>query len=165
MFVSYNNMDRAWVMDVLYQELSKTYKVCIDYKDFIPGGYIVSNIARCIWRSKHTLFVVSRSFLRSGWSKVEFEITQAKIRQVQGSLILIMLEDLKWQELPPVLRRYTTGKMHVECKNKELPPRAWRRLKSLIGPSIASEENVDAEEKMLTGVNEERYQLMLVTSL
>jgi hypothetical protein len=37
-FISYSSYDRPWVKDILMKNLeNKGYRVCIDFKNFMPG--------------------------------------------------------------------------------------------------------------------------------
>ena len=71
-FISYSSVDQPWVRDVLIKILEETgLKVCVDYRDFVPGAAIMENITRAITESKVTILVLTPNYVESKWCHYE----------------------------------------------------------------------------------------------
>ena len=71
-FISYSSVDKPWVRDVLIKVLEEnSLKVCVDYRDFVPGATIMENITRAITESKVTILVLTPSYVESKWCHYE----------------------------------------------------------------------------------------------
>ncbi|XP_052236157.1 interleukin-1 receptor accessory protein-like 1-A [Dreissena polymorpha] len=127
-FISYSSDDLSWVKDVLLCRLENAgYRVCIDYKDFTPGLPIADNILDSIYRSRKTLVLLSRNFLRSVWG--QFELQQALHRAViqrQEVLIVIKYDSSR---VPMKLM----GKTFLDWTDTTVQPHFWARLNVAIG--------------------------------
>ena len=75
-FISYATPDRQWVKTRLIKNLEKRrkLKLLVASRDFEPGKLITANIHDAITTSSKTVFVISRSFLRSSWCLEEFSM-------------------------------------------------------------------------------------------
>ena len=112
-FVSYSNADEIWVQKTFVAleqtELGKNnrnFQFCLHQRDFIAGKTIFDNIIESVESSRHTVIVISRSFLQSQWCMYEFqEAFKQSIIERKRHLILVMLEDIKESELPKDLKR------------------------------------------------------------
>ena len=138
-FISYNNKDRDFVRGELYNKLTDIYKykVCVDVNAFVVGEYIANNIANSIWRSRKTLLVVSKNFLKSNWTDFEVAVAQGRHSKGENMLIMIVLEKLKQTQLPPKLRHYYKTRTYLEWFNKDVRANFWERLQAAIGPRLA----------------------------
>lgn len=146
-FISYSSQDRDFVKKVLFNELSTTHSVCIDFKDFEAGVYIGENIYNCIVQSRKTLLVVSKNFLSGVWTFFEMQIAQGRLAQGHDVLIPVIIEDISYNELPKPLQHYRKTKTYLEYFNEDVQPHFWGRLRSAIGKSLE-------QEKMLVEVPE-----------
>ncbi|KAK3749962.1 hypothetical protein QZH41_013864 [Actinostola sp. cb2023] len=135
-FVSYSSLDRDFVKTVLYAELSTTHSVCIDFKDFEAGLYIGDNIFNSIFRSRKTLLVVTRNFLKGVWTFFEMQIAQGRLAQGHDVLIPVIVDDIPFDELPKPLQHYRQTKTYLEYFNEDVKPHFWDRLRSALGPSL-----------------------------
>lgn len=97
-FVSYSHKDKIFVTDYLVPELENVipkFKLCIHTRDFIVGDYIVDQIVRCIAESKRVIVVLSKNYVQSEWSKLEFkEAFRATLEERKTKIIVIMYEDI-----------------------------------------------------------------------
>nr|NJM03619.1 toll/interleukin-1 receptor domain-containing protein [Desulfobacula sp.] len=76
-FVSYSSKDRVWVKDVLLKWMEDNQiRVCIDYRDFIPGMPPIKNIERAIVKSHKSLLVITQNYLESSWTSFETSLLQ-----------------------------------------------------------------------------------------
>ena len=71
---------------------------------------------------RHNFSVTSsRKYLQSGWCKEEFSL--AYLEAVEGRcgfIILLMLDDLKIENLPDEMQKYVKTRTYIEVKNTEL---------------------------------------------
>lgn len=76
-FVSYSSRDKQWVRGWLLQRLEDAgLKVCVDFKSFEPGAPLITEMERCVQRSRKTLLVLSKEYLSSEWCEFESLMTQ-----------------------------------------------------------------------------------------
>ncbi|KAM9457627.1 toll-like receptor 13 [Clarias gariepinus] len=103
-FVSYSGKDERWVMDELLPNLGKRgppfLKLCLHSRDFELGKDIVENITDSLYRSRHTLCLVSRNYLRSTWCSLEMRLaTYRLLAEHRDVLVLVFLEKVPQQLL------------------------------------------------------------------
>ncbi|KAI5629452.1 toll-like receptor 13, partial [Silurus asotus] len=103
-FVSYCGKDEHWVMDELLPNLEKRgppfLKLCLHSRDFELGKDVVENITNSIYRSRHTLCLVSRNYLRSKWCSLEMRLaTYRLLAEHRDVLVLVFLETVPHQLL------------------------------------------------------------------
>ncbi|KAM9457353.1 toll-like receptor 12 [Clarias gariepinus] len=103
-FVSYSGKDECWVMDELLPNLEKrgppSLKLCLHSRDFELGKDIVENITDSLYRSRHTLCLVSRNYLRSTWCSLEMRLaTYRLLAEHRDVLVLVFLEKVSHQLL------------------------------------------------------------------
>jgi hypothetical protein len=108
-FVSYSSDDQELVCNMFDEnrhERLAHLKLCMHYKDFIPGKTIFENIIKCVENSRHTVIVLSRNFLDSHFCLWEFqEAFQQSIVERRRHLIIILMEDIPNKDLPKDLKR------------------------------------------------------------
>ena len=78
-FVAHAGKDEEWVRNILIRKLEhreRPYSLCVHYRSFLPGENITDNIISAINRSKTTILVVSKAFLKSGWCDFESRVAQ-----------------------------------------------------------------------------------------
>ena len=75
-FISYASPDRKWVKKRLIKNLEerRKLKLLVANQDFEAGKLITANIHSAITTSAKTVFVISKSFLRSSWCLEEFSM-------------------------------------------------------------------------------------------
>ena len=70
-FVSFSHKDEDWVRDHLQPEMEQKeippFRLCLHYRDFVPGEEVVDNITVGMERSRRQLCVVSQNYLESNW--------------------------------------------------------------------------------------------------
>ena len=80
-FVAHAGKDEESVRNILIRKLEhreRPYSLCVHYRSFLPGENITDNIISAINRSKTTILVVSKAFLKSGWCDFESRVAQVK---------------------------------------------------------------------------------------
>ena len=75
-FISYASPDRQWVKRRLIKNLEqrRKLKLFVASRDFEPGKLITANIHDAITISSKTVFLISKSFLKSSWCLEEFSM-------------------------------------------------------------------------------------------
>ncbi|XP_044286867.1 toll-like receptor 2 [Varanus komodoensis] len=139
-FVSYSEEDSAWVEDVMVQELEQAnppFKLCLHKRDFQPGKWIVDNIIDSIEKSNKTLFVLSKSFVKSEWCKYELDFSHFRFfDENNDAAILILLEPIPEKTIPKrfcKLRKLMNTKTYLEWPmDEEQQLIFWFNLKTAI---------------------------------
>ncbi len=71
-FISYSHQDKEWVRKKLLPKLEKAgIRVCIDYRDFKPGAFLIKEIERFVSISFKTLLIITPDYLASEWAEME----------------------------------------------------------------------------------------------
>lgn len=127
-FISYSSEDEVWVRETLFQNLQTNgYNVNIDFKDFVPGMAIAENVMDSIYKSRKTVVVMSKNFLKSMWG--QFELQQAHNRAIsQRKDVLILIRYGKCK-VPGKLM----GKTFLDYVDKAIKPHFWQRLYDSVG--------------------------------
>ena len=75
-FISYVEQGRQWIKKRLIKNLEerRQLKLFVASRDFEPGKMISANIPSAITTSNKTVFVISKSFLKSSWCLEEFSM-------------------------------------------------------------------------------------------
>ena len=69
-FISYSHQDAEWVHDWLAPRLKAAgLAVCTDRESFDIGVPILQNIENAVAASRHTLLVLTRSWVESRWAR------------------------------------------------------------------------------------------------
>uniref|UniRef100_A0AAY5KVY5 TIR domain-containing protein n=1 Tax=Esox lucius TaxID=8010 RepID=A0AAY5KVY5_ESOLU len=74
------------------------YDAFVSY-NFQLGKDIVENITDSLYRSRHTLCLVSRHYLRSNWCSLEMKLATARLQVEQRDILLLVF----LEEIPPRL--------------------------------------------------------------
>ncbi|XP_066299040.1 toll-like receptor 13 [Branchiostoma lanceolatum] len=138
-FVSYNHNDRAWVMNELVPHLEgegEEFRLCLDYRDFVPGAPITDNIVNSIYDSRKTVCLVTEEFLKSEWCEMEVQMATYRLFDEQiDVLILVFLEDIPDRALHRYhrLRRLMCRRTYLEWpKDPQEKALFWERLKDAL---------------------------------
>ncbi|KAI8497699.1 hypothetical protein Bbelb_243510 [Branchiostoma belcheri] len=128
-FISYSSKDLAFAKDILLKELTcRGYEVCVDFKDFTPGVFIVDNIKEGVFRSRKTIIVLSSNFRRSGFGRFELQMAGArKYLERKDVLVVVKIDQCK---VPTML----IGRTFLDWTNENVRPHFWQRLENAIGP-------------------------------
>ncbi|XP_035698866.1 toll-like receptor 2 type-2 [Branchiostoma floridae] len=138
-FVSYNHNDRAWVMNELVphiEEEGDAFRLCLDYRDFVPGAPITDNIVNSIYDSRKTICLVTEEFLKSEWCEMEVQMATYRLFDEQVDvLILVFLEDIPDRALHRYqrMRRLMCKRTYLEWpKDPQEKALFWERLKDAL---------------------------------
>ncbi|XP_035660893.1 toll-like receptor 4 [Branchiostoma floridae] len=159
-FISYSSKDLAFAKDILLKELTcRGYEVCVDFKDFTPGVFIVDNIKEGVFRSRKTIIVLSSNFRKSGFGRFELQMAGArKYLERKDVLIVVKIDQCK---VPTML----IGRTFLDWTNENVRPHFWQRLENAIGPDEKvrnrkddkdnqEEDDDDDEEETITAADD-----------
>lgn len=95
-YVSYCNLDRFWVHNVLLNHLEKCYsfRLCIRMRDFPVGETIAQTIINHISESREIIVVVSDLSLSREWCTFELEHARIQAERRKKKLIVVKLGEL-----------------------------------------------------------------------
>ncbi|KAK9882854.1 hypothetical protein WA026_023549 [Henosepilachna vigintioctopunctata] len=131
-FVSYAQQDQDFVMKQLVPKLEEAdppYKLCIHVRDWIPGEFITKQIANSVKDSRRTLIVLSNSFLKSMWGRMEFRTAHtAAMEEGRVRVIIIIYGDLDANSVTDDFKSYMRTNTYVEWGD----PCFWEKLKDAL---------------------------------
>lgn len=102
-YISYCANDRFWVHGTLMETLEVKYgfKLCIHYRDFIPGRDIVDEIVSSIEHSRVLIIILSEESLKSSWCDYELKTAHAHAVQKNKEFLVIKLGKIKMEHIDP----------------------------------------------------------------
>ena len=128
-FVSFNIRDKQWVKETLQAQLennSPAYKLCIHYRDFIPGATIADNILENVKKSRRMIMVLSNNFIQSEWCMLEFRAAHRRVLKGRANyLIIVLFDDVDVENLDEELKLYLKTNTYLNVNSKWF----WRQLK------------------------------------
>lgn len=145
-FVSYCGKDERWVVDELLPNLEKRgppfLRLCLHSRDFELGKDIVENITESLYRSQHTLCLVSCDYLRSNWCSLEMRLaTYRLLAEHRDVLVLVFLEKVPHQLLNVHhrLSRLVKTRTYLDWpQDPALHTAFWDRLWTKLAPESAT---------------------------
>lgn len=152
-FVIYSSQDDDWVRNELVKNLEEgvpSFRLCLHYRDFIPGVAIAANIIQeGFHKSRKVIVVVSQHFIQSRWCIFEYEIAQTwQFLSSHAGIIFIVLQKLEKSllrqqvELYRLLNRNT----YLEWEDNVLGRHIfWRRLRKALMDGKSPEGTGDLE--------------------
>jgi hypothetical protein len=91
-FISYSHKDQFWVQEELCPILESVgLRACIDIRDFEIGVPSVINMERAVKDSRHTLIILTPSWVESQWTEFESLLTTTLDPAGRQKLIPLML--------------------------------------------------------------------------
>nr|UCK81504.1 Toll-like receptor 5 [Arenicola marina] len=142
-FIVYSSEDRRWVHDVLRTTLEEEHqlRLCIHFRDFIPGHDIEDTIVESIDQSRKTILIMSPNFLQSDWCHFEFKMARQKIvLEGRDVLILVILEELPAAGLSRTLVRLLQTKTYLKWTESEAGQQLfWQQLVDAIKEDPAND--------------------------
>ncbi|XP_071952752.1 toll-like receptor 2 [Antedon mediterranea] len=147
-FVCYNNKDTQWVLKVLQPQLEeqRNFKLCVDYRDFLPGEAIATNIANAVKFSRKVLLVVSKHFAKSEWCNFELEMAHMRTLGHEDILVVVLIEKVSPKDMPILLHKILTTTTYIEWD--EQPKRQalfWAKLETaLLSPNCPKDRLIDS---------------------
>ncbi|KAH3693317.1 uncharacterized protein LOC127863166 [Dreissena polymorpha] len=97
-FVSYKSCprDEDFVLNQLFPKLEGEgkFKLCLHFRDFLPGEVIANNIVKAIENSRRTIIVLSPEYVKSEWCRMEYQKAQHEMLKLKHKIIPIVLEPI-----------------------------------------------------------------------
>nr|AOG75607.1 Toll3 [Procambarus clarkii] len=129
-FISYSNKDEEFVNSVLVPGLESgdpKYKVCLHYRDWIPGEYIQNQIDQSIEASSRTIVILSSNFIENVWGQLEFKTAHSKaLKDKTNKIIVIVFGEVPPDsELDDELRLYLSTRTYLQWRD----PKFWEKLR------------------------------------
>ncbi|MCP5158723.1 MAG: toll/interleukin-1 receptor domain-containing protein [Gammaproteobacteria bacterium] len=121
-FISYSSKDRPWVQEFIKRIEDQKIKVCIDYRDFIPGMASIKNIENAVINSYKTLLILTNNYFESGWLEFENILLQTLDPTNQKLRLIPILKERC--ELPLRLKTLT----YLNFADPEDEELEWKRL-------------------------------------
>ena len=143
-FVAYSQKDEEWVRTILIRKLenqAKPYFLCVHYRSFLPGQYIAQSIIDAVAKSRKTILVVTKGFVRSSWC--EFESAAAQSHHLHqrintcGIVAIVFPGAHRMSARKPALCKLLDEVTYLEWpRDAEELRLFWLRLESALGPPI-----------------------------
>ena len=111
-------------------------KVCIDFEDFNPAGYIIESVAEAIYSSRKTIAVLSPDFLDSAWFHKELVMALSRVND-EHNVIPVMYRQC---EVPLCL----WGVTYLDWCNKDVKQTFWEQLLRAIDNGVPLQMNAVA---------------------
>ncbi len=139
--------------------LEKTgLKVCIDFRDFKPGKPAISNMRDSIFTSRHTLLILTDSYLASGWTDLENLLSQTIDPANRAGRIIPLLKEKC--NLPLEIKYLT----YVNFFDPDDQNMAWKQLfEALNAPNIDKFDTSTENELKL--IASEKTQAKMLASI
>jgi tetratricopeptide (TPR) repeat protein len=142
-FISYSHADEEWVTGTLLPRLERAgLRVCIDFRDFVPGKSALLNMQDAALNSRHTLLVLTPAWVASQWTLLEGLLTRTD--DPAGLRLRTVPLRLEPCDLPPFIAMLTW----VDFTRPDRLDIAWTQLLTALGaPPVqeAPEEPTRAE--------------------
>uniref|UniRef100_T1IK32 TIR domain-containing protein n=1 Tax=Strigamia maritima TaxID=126957 RepID=T1IK32_STRMM len=105
-----------------------TYNLCLHNRDWLGGEFITDQIVKSVESSKRTIIVLTDNFLKSKWSRLEFDVAyqQGLKDQVRRVMVIIPDEVPDLSQIDPEFKTFITLTTYIEA-NK---PHFWRKLRA-----------------------------------
>ncbi|OCT95200.1 toll-like receptor 8 [Xenopus laevis] len=140
-FIAYDNKDPEvsdWIFNELCHHLEnrgdKHMHLCLEERDWEPGKAIIDNLAHSINRSKKTLFVLTRKYVKSGKFKTAFYLALQKLMDENMDVIVIVLLEpvLQNSQYLRLRRKICKSSIMEWPKNPKAKGLFWQRMKNML---------------------------------
>ena len=149
-FIVYNEHDRHWVHDTLLPKLETEMKMklCLHYRDFIPGINIEDQIVASINKSRRTVLIVTPNFLKSHWCDFEMQMARNKLfSDGMDVLVLIILERFPLAGVNKTMRNLLDKKTYLEWYSSEEGQKLfWKQLRLALCPAGVTVRSLEDEK-------------------
>ncbi|CAH0564877.1 unnamed protein product [Brassicogethes aeneus] len=127
-FLSFSEKDDDFVLRTLLPKLESgpnPYKVCVHYRDWIPGVLITEQVITSVRDSRRTLVIVSKNFLESCWTKMEFRTayTQA-LTEGRNRVIVLVYGEVDMTQIDGDLSVYMKMTTYIKWGD----PWFWKKM-------------------------------------
>ncbi|XP_023148270.1 toll-like receptor 7 [Amphiprion ocellaris] len=140
-FVIYDKEDPAvseWVMKEMCVHLEdrgeRRLTLCLEERDWIPGCPLIDNLSQSIHKSKRTVFILTKKYIKGGNFKTAFYIANQRLMDEKNDVIvLILLEKVPCNSKYLRLRKRLYKRSVLEWPtNPQAQPYFWFSLRSVL---------------------------------
>ncbi|XP_078496970.1 toll-like receptor 4 [Lissotriton helveticus] len=139
-FVIYSSKDEEWVTGLLVKKLEEgvpPIRLCLHFRDFMPGVLITSNIVKeGFLKSRKAVVVVSDHFLESKWCSFEFELARSwQFLETTSGIIVVVLQEVDKARLRHVLglHKYLRRNTYLEWKHNAVEQHLfWMKMRKAL---------------------------------
>ncbi|XP_072541406.1 toll-like receptor 7 [Salminus brasiliensis] len=141
-YIVYDKSDKAvsdWVLQELRVQLEdrgeRRLQLCLEDRDWVPGCPLIENLSQSIQLSKHTVFILTGRFIRSGHFKTAFYLAhQRLVDEKNDVIVLIFLEKFSSSHSKYLrLRKRLYRRSVLEWpRNPRAQPYFWFSLRSVM---------------------------------
>merc|ERR1719282_2087987 len=136
-FLSYSHEDEAWVEQVLAAGLENPleggegmqYRCCIHTRDWKVGEMIPDQIIQSVESSRRTLIVLSKAYVDSMWTKLEFRAAHTQALQDKTQRVILVVRDKEViadkESMEEDLQRYISLNTYLDSED----PWFWQKLR------------------------------------
>lgn len=77
------------------------FKLCLHFRDWTAGDWIPDQIVRSVDKSKRTVVILSKNFVESVWSRLEFKAAHSQVMPTVcvSTLVIIFFVLMIWFNL------------------------------------------------------------------
>uniref|UniRef100_T1IK30 TIR domain-containing protein n=1 Tax=Strigamia maritima TaxID=126957 RepID=T1IK30_STRMM len=130
-FVSYSSEDEDWITDFLVPGMESgnpSYNLCLHNRDWVGGEFITDQIVKSVESSKRTIIVLTDNYLKSKWSRLEFDVAyqQGLKDQVRRVMVIVPNEVPDLSQIDNEFKTFITLTTYIQA-NK---PHFWRKLRA-----------------------------------
>ncbi|KAL4221383.1 hypothetical protein ACF0H5_019641 [Mactra antiquata] len=153
-FISYKShpTDESFVVDVLYPKLERElgYKLCLHFRDFVPGETISNNIINAVEGSRRTIIILTPRYIESEFTQFEYQKAQTEMLKRKHRIIPIMLEDISSvsanmdKNLKGIINSVTYLEWPKENDKSKKEEKFWKRLQLSLPKKKALESGKEA---------------------
>ena len=135
-FISYSQTDSDYVENSLLpglenpEDVQHKFKCLIHTRDWNVGEMIPDQIIHSVESSRRTIIVLSKSYIDSMWTKLEFRAAhkQALQDRTQRVIIVVLGELPKKDDMEEDLQKYVKTKTFIDTNDE----RFWQKLRYAI---------------------------------
>ncbi|XP_067417251.1 toll-like receptor 7 [Emydura macquarii macquarii] len=144
-FVAFDSQHSAvadWVYNEMVTQLEENgrrkYKLCLEERDWTAGWSRIENLCDSIYRSRKTIFILTRDGFRSGFLRHTFFITQQRLLDEKVDVVILVLLDTDMKMSKFLLARKRLCRRTVldwPC-NPFAQPYFWHCMRALLAHDI-----------------------------
>ncbi len=114
------------------------FRLAVDFRLFLPGGFVPDNIIDYMNRSRKTIILVSQNFLDGNWTMWEYQIAQSRAVERRDKLIVVLLENVPMRKMPRGLNKLIKDREHMEWTDDPIGQEVfWRKMRKALQKPIS----------------------------
>ncbi|XP_033727792.1 uncharacterized protein LOC117317104 [Pecten maximus] len=149
-FISYksSDVDQHFVLHVLLPKLEELgFKVCLHCRDFLPGETIANNIINAIVNSRRTILILSPRFVRSEFTRLEYQVAQQEMLKRKHRIIPLLLEDISADTVDPNLKQILRCVTYLEYPGADSSEKNMNRFWKKLSLAMPKKRIIGANQK------------------